>query len=90
MLVLLKIVMVEKLLRSLLVMKSVYFGFLIQLALFTFAHIESGFLVILMFIMVMLLSVMNLYLKCFELVLFKSKFMMAHLRPLLMFAIFLR
>jgi hypothetical protein len=39
---------------------------------------------------VMLLLVMNLHLKFLELVLFKLKFMMAHLRPLLMFAMFLR
>jgi hypothetical protein len=71
-------------------MKNVYLGFLIQLALFTFGHNESGFLVILMFIMVMLLLAMNLYLKFLELVLFKSKFMMAHLRPLLIFAMFIR
>jgi hypothetical protein len=71
-------------------MKNVCLGFLIQLALFTFGHNESGFLVILMFIMVMLLLAMNLYLKFLELVLFKSKFMMAHLRPLLIFAMFIR
>jgi hypothetical protein len=71
-------------------MKSVWLGFLIQLALFTFAHIESSFLSILMFMMVMLLLVMNLHLKFLELILFKLKFMMAHSRPSLMFAMFLK
>jgi hypothetical protein len=52
-------------------MKSGRLGFLIQLALFIFDHIESGFLIILMFIMVMLLLIMNLHLKFLELVLFK-------------------
>jgi hypothetical protein len=63
---------------------------LIQLALFTFANIESGFLIILMFMMVMLLLVMNLHLKFLELVLFKLKYMIAHSRPLLMFVMFLK
>jgi hypothetical protein len=71
-------------------MKIVWLGFLIQLALFTFAHIDSDFLIILMFIMVMLLLVMNLHLKFLELVLFKLKYMMAHLRPSLMFTMFLK
>jgi hypothetical protein len=44
-------------------MKSVWLVFLIQLALFSFSHIESGFLIVLMSIMVMLLLVMNLHLK---------------------------
>jgi hypothetical protein len=71
-------------------MKSVWLGLLIQLALFTFAHIESDFLIILMFMMVVLLLVMNLHLKFLELVLFKLKYMMTHLRPSLMFAMFLK
>jgi hypothetical protein len=71
-------------------MKSVRLGFLIQLALFIFAHIESSFSIILMFMMVMLLLVMNLHLKFLELILFKLKFMMAHSRPSLMFTMFLK
>jgi hypothetical protein len=71
-------------------MKSIWLRFLIQLALFTFSHIDSGFLIILMFMMVMLLLVMNLHLKFLELVLFKLKYIMAHSRPSLIFAMFLK